>query len=143
MIKNNYRSPAASKELNKYISKITITNSFHQTNNGTTDGTTPNFAYTKEVSTGDIRHTKQKNISIIPNGTTIYSNTIPVGHHRKKNSNLSTTHNDITTIDMKNNKAIPTQNNIQYSDSYSSVRTTTDSDKSFHNLPKKGTIINA
>ena len=59
MIKNNYRSPAARKGLNKYISQIAITNSLHQTRNGTTNGTTPNFASTKEVSTGDIKNTKQ------------------------------------------------------------------------------------
>ena len=59
VIKNNYRSPAARKELNKYISQITITNSLRQTSNGTTDRTTPNFAYTKEVSMGDIKNTKQ------------------------------------------------------------------------------------
>ena len=58
VIKNNYGSPAARKELNKYISQLTMTNSLHQTSNGTTDSTTPNVAYTKEVSTGDIKHTK-------------------------------------------------------------------------------------
>ena len=93
---------------------------------------------------GDINHTKQnKNMSIFPNGNTIYSNTIHVQHHRKQYSNQSNTHNDIPTIDIKNNKAIPKQNNIQYSDSYSSVRISTDSDTSFYNLKQKGIIINA
>ena len=67
----------------------------------------------------------------------MYSNIIHVGHHNKHYSNQSTTHNDITTIDIKNNKAIPKQNNIQYSDSCSSVRPSTDSDTSFHNLKQK------
>ena len=61
---NNYRSPATRKQLNKYISKITITNSLHRTSNDTTDGTTTNYEYTNEFSTGDIKNTKQQNINI-------------------------------------------------------------------------------
>ena len=114
IIKNNYRSPAARKELNKYISQITISNSLQNNSNGNTNSISPKFAYKKDISTGDINHTKQnKNILIIPNGTTIYSNTIHVEHRRKQYSNQSNTHNGIPTIDVKNNKAISKQNNIQ------------------------------
>ena len=85
-----------------------------------------------------LNHTKKnKLISIIPNDITIYTNNIHVGHHRKQYSNKSVTHNDITTIDSKNNKAISKQNTIQYSESQSSVGTSIDSDASFHNLRQK------
>ena len=92
----------------------------------------------KDVSTGDINHTKKnKHISIISNDITIYTNNINVGHHRKQYSNKSVTHNDITNIGIKNNEAISKQNTIQYSESQSSVGTSTDSDTSFYNLKQK------
>ena len=47
VIKNNYRLPAARKELNKQISQITISNSLQKNSNGNTDSTSPKFAYKK------------------------------------------------------------------------------------------------
>ena len=84
-----------------------------------------------------MKNTKQQNLSISPNSTTKYSNTITVRSHIKQQSYLSPTHNDITTIDNNNNTSIQTQNNIKYSDSYSSVSTTKESDKTLNNLQKK------
>ena len=74
---------------------------------------------------------------IIPNGITIYTNKINVGHHRKQYSNELVTHNDITTIDIQKNKAISKEHNIQFSESQSSVGISTDSDSSFNNLQQK------
>ena len=78
-----------------------------------------------------------KRIPIIPNGITIYTNNINVGHNRKQYSNELVTHNDITTIDIQKNKAISKEHNIQFSESQSSVGISTDSDSSFNNLQQK------
>ena len=89
----------------------------------------------KDVSTGDINHTKKnKHISIISNDITIYTNNINVEHHRKQYSNKSVTHNDITTIEIQKNKAILKQHTIQFSEIQSSVEISTDSNSSFNNL---------
>ena len=84
-MKNKNRSPAARKELNEYIPQINILNSIQKNSNGITDSTSLKFEYKKDVSTGDINHTKKnKHMPIIPNGITIYTNSITVGHHRKQ-----------------------------------------------------------
>ena len=133
-IKN--RSPAARKEVNENIPQINILNSLQKNSNGITDITSPKFEYKKEVFTEDISHTKINNIPIIPNGITIYTNHINVGHHRKQYSNKLVTQNDISTIEIQKNKAIAKQHNIQFSDSQSSVGISTDSDSSLNNIQK-------
>ena len=84
---------------------------FKKNSNGITDSTSLKFEYKRDVSTGDINHTKKnKHMPIISNGITIYTNKINVGHHRNKYSNELVTHNDITTIDIQ--KINRYQNNI-------------------------------
>ena len=112
MIKNKNQSPAAREEVNENIPQINILHSLQKNNNGINDSTSLKFEYKEEVSTGDINHTKNNNIPIIPNGITIYTNHINVGHHRKQYSNKLVTHNDITTIEIQKNKAILKQHTI-------------------------------
>ena len=134
MIKNKNQSPAAREEVNENIPQINILHSLQKNNNDINDSTSLKFEYKKEVSAGDINHMNNNNIPIIPNGITIYTNHINVGHHRKQYSNKLVTHNDITTIEIQKNKAILKQHTIQFSESQSSVGISTDSNSSFNNL---------
>lgn len=56
LIKNNHRSPVARKVLNKFVSKIIITNFLHQTSTDTTDGTNTKYEYINEFPTEDTKN---------------------------------------------------------------------------------------
>ena len=85
----------------------------------------------------DIKHIPKHNISILPNNTAIYSQNINIGRNIRHKSNRTFTCHNIINIDTKNNTAIQKQNNIKYSDSYSSVSKSTESYLSLINLQRK------
>ena len=98
--------PRLGKKLSNFISKIKITNSLHQTSKDTTDGTNTKYERINDVPTANIKHILKHNISIPPNNTTTYWQSINIGYNIKYKSHRTSTCHNITTIDTKNNTAI-------------------------------------